>query len=167
MLPESVDSMIKQEISCASGDGMLRLVRRKGDQGTGSSTVYAENQSRGGHQKYDLLTDESGKEELLNFWMEFHDYFPYRCFTTFYSKKNFCIFFSQADLNITQIDRENCFISLLADQQFLFLEDNEHGNNPEYPPMSEIVHNPGRYVTHGQASAEPCTGTTVNADLKL
>lgn len=163
MLSESMSRVIKQEIDNANGDGMLRLVRRKGGQG---KEVYAEDQRGDGQQQYDLLTKKSDKEELLNFWTNFHSHFDYPDFSTFYSKRKFCIFFSQANLDMEQTGIEDCFISLLADRQFLFLEDNEHGNNPEYPPMSEIVHNPRRYVAHGQASAEPYTGTIPDTRMR-
>lgn len=82
MLSESMSRVIKQEIDNANGDGMLRLVRRKGGQG---KEVYAEDQRGDGQQQYDLLTKKSDKEELLNFWTNFHSHFNYPDFSTFYT----------------------------------------------------------------------------------
>lgn len=162
MLPKSVDYVIKQEIGRTNGDGMLRLVRRKGNQ---ESEVYAENPNGDRRREYDLLPDGPAKEELLDFWINFHGHFTFPDFATFYSKRNFCIFFSKAGLVEAQADREDCFISLLADRKFLFLEDNEHGNHPEFPPMSEIVHNPERYSTLEQVPDELSTGQI--ADVRM
>lgn len=116
---------------------------------------------------YDLLPEGQAKTELLKFWINFHAHFPYPDFVSFYSKKNFCFSFSQfgSDTKPLLSDSEDHFIFLLADRKFLFLEDNEHGNNPEYPPMSEIVRSPERYSESKQLPGK--LSKTQAADVKM
>lgn len=153
-LPKSVEDTIKREMEQGEENCEFHLIRRKGA-----------NEPKG--PAYDLLPDGLSQIELLKLWADFHGHFTFPDFSAFYSKRNFCLRFIGPDSNIIQSlsDGEDCFVSLLADRKLLFLEDNEHGNNPEYPPMSEIVHNSKRYLTPAQLSGESSAIQT--ADIKL
>lgn len=161
MLPNSVKDVIERERIQHDEDGEIHLIRRKGDQEEQVEDIYTGIQTlrsaRGidapKGSMYDLLPNSLSQTELLKFWSDFHIRFAYPNFATFYSKRKFCIWTSEQSTEILQSlpSGEDSFISLLADRKFLFLEDNEHGNNPEYPPMSEIVRNPKRYLESKQS----------------
>lgn len=158
-LPKSVADVIEEEIERNSkhneeNDGFLRLSRRKGDQENQETPVEHDTKRC---STFAILQNETYRAELLNFWKDFHAHFVFPNFATFYGKRNFCLFFSKSDTIEKQLlsGGEDRFISLLADRKFLFLEDNEHGNNPDYPPMSEIVYDPGRYLVAKQLPENP------------
>lgn len=154
-LPKSIKDVIDQEIrDNQENSRYYQLIRRKGDQPK-QRVKYMQDQRS--VSAYDVLRDESCKTKLLKFWVEFHAHFSFPDFATFYGKRNFCLYFSKTALETEQLlsDNEYQFISLLADRKFLFLEDNGHGRNPEYPAISEIVHNPNRYLTSKQIPEEP------------
>lgn len=153
-LPKSVEDTIEREMEQGEENCEFHLIRRKGA-----------SESKG--PAYDLLPDSLSQTELLRFWSDFHAHFTFPDFSAFYSKRNFCMRFTGPDANIIQSlsDGEDCFVSLLADRKFLFLEDNEHGNNAEYPPMSEIVHNPKRYLASPQLAEKPTIDQKANSKL--
>lgn len=156
-----------------SENGFMPLIRRKGDQEeelediyTGDRTVRGPDGNAGGKGKiYDLLSKEADKEELLKFWNDFHSQFSYPDFSTFYSKRVFCSPLSLGEGPLQSIS-ERDFISLLADRKFLFLEDNEHGNNPEYPPLSEIVRDPKLYLPPEKTSEQVNAGQRAYNEIR-
>jgi len=175
MLPKSVNHVIEQEIKCAKENDLIQLIRRKGGleeqlkdictgrRGKSGSAVKTE--ARG--SIFSLLPDRKAME-LLEFWLKFHTGFDFPYFSIFYSKRKFCVYFSLFDKGTEQSlsADENRFISLLADRKFLFLEDNEHGNNPDYPPMSEIIRNPERYLTLKQLPEKPSAEQTADEKMR-
>ena len=78
---------------------------------------------------------------VLEAWHKFHSGIPYDNFREFYSKSTFCL--SQT---FQQLDKEK-FLYLIADRTFLFLEYNEHRNNPDCPPLSRLCLSPSFYST--------------------
>lgn len=164
-LPNSINGVIKQEIDRTEESRLIQLIRRKGNRARPLENTSTSNQTatisvgvtNAKSSAYDLLSDEAKKKELLEFWTKFHSQFHFPNFAAFYRKRNFCAYFSQSggDTLPPLANHEDSFIWLLADRRFLFLEDSEHGNNPEYPPMSEIVRNPKRYLTSEELPGKP------------
>lgn len=93
------------------------------------------------------------QKKLLGAWYAFHKHFSYSSFRDFYSKSSFCSQLSLEQLPKDRATAKHLLLSLLADRKFLFLEYNEHFNAPDYPPMSEIIRKPARYLS----SVDPTT----------
>lgn len=85
-------------------------------------------------------------DKVLQAWYDFHREIPCHSFQTFYSKAAFCRWIQRKHLPEDDEKAQRLFLALIADRKFLFLEYNEHLNDPEYPPMSEIVQKPDRYL---------------------
>ena len=131
-LPEPIKSLIDQEMTRTKTGKYMQLIRREG-------------QFPVQEAPYDLASGQKAKE-LLEDWNAFHGAFPYPSFSAFYSKREFCNtihekFFQQ---------NPDLFYMLLADRRFLFLEYNEHANNYNYPPLSEIVRAPEYYCADSE-----------------
>lgn len=157
-LPTSIERVVESEIRRNLENGWMQLINRKGDQG------QAQNKLERNRHGYDVLPEGADKEELIKFWMDFHANFSFPDFTTFYSKKSFCLYFCKPYLDKTQslFNDEDRFISLLADRKFLFIEDNEHGDDSDCPSLSEIVRAPDFYLKN-----EQCPGESDNSQAAL
>lgn len=133
-LPEPIKSLIDQELNRTKAGKYRQLIRRKA-------------QFLKQADPYELASEQNAKE-LLADWYAFHGAVPYPSFSAFYSKREFCSaipkeFFQQ---------KPELFYMLLADRRFLFLEYNEHANNYNYPPLSEIVRDPEYYCADSEIS---------------
>ena len=102
LLPKTVKIVIEQEADNSLKAGSKQLVRRKGDLEERLEDLYtgiqvlrnSTGQNQAKDPAYDLLPEGPAKEELIKFWMTYHAHFPFPDFATFYSKIDFCHFFS-------------------------------------------------------------------------
>ncbi len=115
-IPEHVRELINQERERNKDVTKRRLSRRKGiDQ-----------------ESYDVRKDDGKTAEILEAWGDFHSQIPYPSLKEFYCKSALCSWLKPGKVP------EELFIQLIADRYFLFLEYNEHSNNPEYPPLRQL-----------------------------
>lgn len=153
--PDSIQDLIMQELNhhkAMKPPYITTLDMRKGSQEV--------------PQLFKVL-DEKQAHNVLKSWYRFHQQFQYPSFPVFYSKTNFCRTvniqnFKQVrsqkenteDIEITE--SEKLFLCLIADRTFLFLEYNEHANNPYYPSLQKIVSEPGYYLNPQTPEEKVC-----------
>lgn len=134
-IPEHIKKLIDREIERNKALCEITLDRRK------SRTE--------GVESYHALNEEDKRAtELLEAWNGFHSKLPYSSFREFYCKSELC-----SQLKPKHVSEE-LFVQLIADRDFLFLEYNEHFNDPKYPLLRSIVEAPASKMYHDSREAE-------------
>ena len=126
-LPDNIYELIEKEIHRTRDDGFIHMIRRKGKTA-----------------KYDPLPEKRWGN-YLSAWNDFHKEVAYNSFQSFYSKSSFCSSLERRNFPQDDEKARELFLSLLADQNFLFLEYSEHLAEPAIL-MSEIIRTPKQYL---------------------
>lgn len=124
-IPEHIKKLVEEEIERNKDIGGTTLSWRK---------------NRTDDSCHALDEKDERVEKILGAWDAFHASMPYTSLKEFYCKSALCSWLKPGQLS------EDLFIQLITDRDFLFLEYNEHSNDPEYPPLRCILESPKLYL---------------------
>lgn len=118
-LPQNLRSIVDREYQKSSKE-LYRLTRRKGERPDTRRDWSTE------------VLPIAEQEAVLAAWDAFHQALNHASLNTISSKIEFC----RSDMLKTL--EEQRFLQLIADRTFLFLEYNEHRNNPQCPSLRKL-----------------------------